>query len=341
MAPTRFHAPTTTLGSGSKSSNAMWAAAATTTTATATRSTACLHTIIDGAAISKSLKAEVKEAAARVTQMRDGVPPGLGVVIVGERKDSQSYVRSKAKAGAAAGLRTDTVALPETATQTEILSAVEALNQDEGIDAILVQLPLPDGIDSAAVIDAVDWQKDADGFHVRNVGLLGMKDRVPASEPCTPRGIMTMLDKSNTPLEGKTAVVIGNSDIVGRPMTQLLLKAGAAVIMTSESTSLEEMKKLTLCGDIVVVGVGIAGYLKADWIKPGATVIDVGINAVPDDTKKSGFRLVGDADFDAIITQVPDVKISPVPGGVGPMTIATLLSTTVALAERNATAATA
>ena len=261
-----------------------------------------------------------------------GQAPGLAVVLVGDRKDSETYVRSKKKACAEAGIESFGTDLPGDATQEEVLRVVEAYNADPAVHGILVQLPMPDHIDEEAVLSAISVDKDVDGFHPLNMGMLALRGRDPLFVPCTPKGSIALLERSGVQISGKKAVVIGRSNIVGQPAALLLQRRDATVTIVHSRTPPDDMKAIVQDADIVVAAVGRAEMVKGDWIKPGAAVIDVGINAVDDASKKRGYRLVGDVDFEGA-SQVAG-KITPVPGGVGPMTIAMLLENTVESAAR-------
>ncbi|HUP30814.1 MAG TPA: bifunctional methylenetetrahydrofolate dehydrogenase/methenyltetrahydrofolate cyclohydrolase FolD [Usitatibacter sp.] len=276
--------------------------------------------IIDGKAIAASFRAEF---GIRVERLRDvGITPGLAVVIVGEDPASQVYVRNKALACEAIGMHSEVHALPANTTQAHLISFVKRLNQDDGIHGILVQLPLPRHIDSRAVIEAIEPAKDVDGFHYQNVGSLVVGES--AFYPCTPWGVMKMLEHEGIPVEGRHAVVVGRSTIVGKPMALMLLNAGATVTICHSKT--RDLASMTRQADILVAAVGRARMIGAGMVKPGAVVVDVGINRLPDG------KLAGDVDFDAV---APIASfITPVPGGVGPMTIAMLLGNTVRSAER-------
>ncbi|MFN7238391.1 MAG: bifunctional methylenetetrahydrofolate dehydrogenase/methenyltetrahydrofolate cyclohydrolase [Brevundimonas sp.] len=288
---------------------------------------------IDGKAFAEGLRGRVAAAAARL-RSEHGVQPGLAVVIVGEDPASQIYVRNKGEQTAAAGMRSDTHRLAETTSQAELLDLIGRLNADPGIHGILVQMPLPGHIDSATVLDAIDPAKDVDGFHVLNVGRLAVG--LPALTPCTPQGAILLLRHTLGDLSGLEALVVGRSNIVGKPMAQLLLAENCTVtIAHSRSRDLP-----TICrrADILVAAVGKPEMIRGDWIKPGATVIDVGINRVPsaDPVKAAagGTRVVGDVAFAE--TAAVAGAITPVPGGVGPMTIACLLANTYLAACRAA-----
>ena len=278
--------------------------------------------IIDGKAIAAEFRAEF---AIRVERLkRRGVVPGLAVVIVGEDPASQVYVRNKALASGAIGMHSEVHALPAETTEAHLISFVKRLNADYAIHGILVQLPLPRHIEGRAVIEAIEPDKDVDGFHYFNVGSLFMGE--PAFYPCTPFGVMKMLEHESIRVEGQHAVVVGRSTIVGKPMALLLLHAGATVTICHSKT--RDLAAMTRQADILVAAVGRPRLITAPMVRQGAVVIDVGINRLPDG------KLVGDVDF-AGVSEVA-ARITPVPGGVGPMTIAMLLGNTVKSAERAA-----
>lgn len=290
-------------------------------------------TIIDGKAFAAGLVERVSSAARRLSDAT-GVVPGLAVVIVGEDPASQVYVRNKGETTQRAGMRSDTHRLEETVSQTELLALIQQLNADQGIHGILVQLPLPGHIDAAAVLDAIDPDKDVDGFHVVNVGRLALG--LPGLAPCTPLGCLMLLKAHLGDLSGLNAVIVGRSNIVGKPMAQLLLAESCTVTIAHSRT--RDLPALCRTADILVAAVGRPEIIRGDWIKPGATVIDVGINRVPSrDPVKSAegrTRLVGDVAFAEASATAS--AITPVPGGVGPMTIACLLANTYAAACRAA-----
>ena len=285
--------------------------------------------ILDGKSIAADLRAEIAAAVAAM-KAESGWVPGLGVVLVGDNPASRSYVSAKEKACAAAGIHSREVTLPATARREEILAAVRALNADDAIDGILVQLPLPDSSSEREVLEAISPAKDVDGFHTVNVGrmVLGL----PSFVPCTPHGVVEMLRRAGVPLSGASVVVIGRSQIVGRPLSILLSQKGVDATVTLCHTRTKDLGRFTRAADIVVVAAGRPNTLTADMVKPGAVVIDVGVNRVADATKASGYRLVGDVDFAAVAERA--AAITPVPGGVGPMTIAMLLHNTVEAARR-------
>ncbi|MFP5296562.1 MAG: bifunctional methylenetetrahydrofolate dehydrogenase/methenyltetrahydrofolate cyclohydrolase FolD [Alphaproteobacteria bacterium] len=290
-------------------------------------------TLIDGKAFAAALVDRVAAAAARLEKSH-GVKPGLAVVIVGEDPASQIYVRNKGETTQRAGMRSDTHRLPETTSQADLLALIGELNADAGIHGILVQLPLPSHIDSAAVLAAIDPDKDVDGFHVVNAGRLAVG--LPGLVPCTPLGCLMLLKHELGDLTGLNAVVVGRSNIVGKPMAQLLLGESCTVTIAHSRT--RDLPALCRTADILVAAVGRPEMVRGDWIKPGATVIDVGINRVPSrDPEKAAAgktRVVGDVAFDEAVLTAG--RITPVPGGVGPMTIACLLANTYTAACRGA-----
>ncbi|NYT64843.1 bifunctional methylenetetrahydrofolate dehydrogenase/methenyltetrahydrofolate cyclohydrolase FolD [Alcaligenaceae bacterium] len=280
--------------------------------------------LIDGKVLSDTIKDEVQQRV-KILQTR-GITPGLAVVLVGEDPASQVYVRNKAAACEKAGLHSSVIRMPADSSELDLLDKIHQLNQDPSIDGILVQLPLPPHMDSGKVIEAISAEKDVDGFHISNVGLL-MTGR-PLFRPCTPYGVMKMLESQDVALRGAEAVIVGASNIVGKPMAMLLLAAGATVTLCNSKT--RDLAAQTRRADVLVVATGKPEMITGDMIKPGAVVIDVGINRRPDG------KLVGDVQFDTA-RQVA-AAITPVPGGVGPMTIAMLLVNTLEAAERRAAA---
>lgn len=288
--------------------------------------------IIDGKAFAAGLVERITAAAARL-QGSHGLKPGLAVVIVGEDPASQIYVRNKGERTAAAGMRSDTHRLAETTTQEDLLSLIAALNGDAGIHGILVQLPLPSHIDASAVLGAIDPDKDVDGFHVVNAGRLAVG--LPGLVPCTPLGSVMLLKDVLGDLSGMNAVIVGRSNIVGKPMAQLLLAESCTVTIAHSRT--RDLPALCRTADILVAAVGRPEMIRSDWVKPGATVIDVGINRVPSaDPEKAAegkTRVVGDVAFAEAAAVA--AHITPVPGGVGPMTIACLLANTYTAACRS------
>lgn len=285
--------------------------------------------MIDGKAVAAEIRDEL---AVKVKEMRlkYGKVPGLAVVIVGQRKDSQTYVRMKRVACEEVGIASFASDLPDTSTQEEVLKVVQGFNKNPDVHAILVQLPLPKHIDEAAVLAAISVEKDVDGFHPLNIGRLCMKGRDPLFTPCTPLGCMELLQRCGVTVKGARAVVVGRSNIVGMPAAMLLNKMDATVTICHSGT--KDMESIVRQADIVIAAAGKAGLIKGSWIKPGAAVIDVGTNAVEDATKKTGYRLVGDCDYEEC--RAVAGAITPVPGGVGPMTIAMLLRNTVEVGGR-------
>jgi methylenetetrahydrofolate dehydrogenase (NADP+)/methenyltetrahydrofolate cyclohydrolase len=282
-------------------------------------------TIIDGRALAGELRQKIGAAAMRLREAHQ-VTAGLAAVLVGDDPASQVYVRSKARACADVGIASFEFPLPGDAGLASIVELVSRLNADERIDGILVQLPLPKGVDPRQVVAAIDPAKDVDGFHPLNVGRLWSGE--PGLVPCTPQGCLMLLRSTRAPLAGAAAVVIGRSQIVGRPVAALLLAADCTVTIVHSKT--DDLPAICRRADILVAAVGQPQLVKGDWIKPGATVIDVGINRVA--TPDAGVRLVGDVDF-AAARRIAGA-ITPVPGGVGPMTIACLLRNTLLAACR-------
>lgn len=278
--------------------------------------------IISGTALAQSVREQVAEDV-KALQAK-GIHPGLTVVLIGEDPASQVYVRNKALACEKAGINSDVIRLPASTTQDELLALIEKLNQDDGVDGILVQLPLPSHLDEHLVIESISPAKDVDGFHISNAGLLMTGQ--PLFRPCTPYGVMKMLESEHVALRGAEAVIVGASNIVGKPMAMMLLAAGATVTLCNSKT--RDLAAHTRRADVLVVAVGRPNMIKGDMIKPGAVVIDVGINRLDDG------KLAGDVEF-ASASQVASA-ITPVPGGVGPMTIAMLLVNTLEAAERRA-----
>jgi methylenetetrahydrofolate dehydrogenase (NADP+) / methenyltetrahydrofolate cyclohydrolase len=280
--------------------------------------------ILDGKAIAEQVRSNVAaEVAARVAAGK--AKPGLATVLVGEDPASQSYVTAKQKACQEAGIESFGFHLPADSTQEQIEGLVKELNADQRVNGILVQLPLPKGLDEESVLNSISLSKDVDGFHPINIGRLAQKGRDPLFVPCTPAGVIYMLEQCLPTLEGVNAVVLGRSNIVGMPVSLLLVRANATVTICHSRT--RDLPSVVRSADVLVAAVGRAEMVKASWVKPGAVVIDVGVNRVDDATKKKGYRLVGDVAYD----EVKEVAsaITPVPGGVGPMTIAMLLRNTL------------
>ncbi len=284
--------------------------------------------VIDGKQVAADVRAEVAEKVAELK--KKGVAPCLAVILVGENPASVSYVTGKQKALAEVGMTDRSVHLPESTTEAELLKLIDELNKDDSVHGILVQLPLPKHINEEKVIMAISPEKDVDGFHPVSVGNL-MIGR-PGFLPCTPHGIIVLLKKAGIETSGKHAVVIGRSNIVGKPVSILLARKDVNCTVTMCHTGTKNMAEITRQADIIVVASGHPHTLTGDMVKEGAVVIDVGVNRIPDSTKKSGFRLIGDCDFDDLKEKTS--FITPVPGGVGPMTIAMLMQNTLESAER-------
>jgi methylenetetrahydrofolate dehydrogenase (NADP+) / methenyltetrahydrofolate cyclohydrolase len=284
--------------------------------------------ILDGKAIAEQVRSDVAaKVAARIEAGK--TRPGLATVLVGDDPASHSYVTAKQKACQEAGIESFGFNLPATASQGQVEGLVKELNADDRVNGILVQLPLPKGLDEESVLNAISLQKDVDGFHPINIGRLAQKGRDPLFVPCTPAGVIYMLEQCVPTLEGVNAVVLGRSNIVGMPVSLLLVRANATVTICHSRT--KDLPDVVRSADVLVAAVGRAEMVKGSWVKPGAVVIDVGVNRVDDATKKRGYRLVGDVAFE----EVKEVAsaITPVPGGVGPMTIAMLLRNTLMAAE--------
>ncbi|MBR3221573.1 MAG: bifunctional methylenetetrahydrofolate dehydrogenase/methenyltetrahydrofolate cyclohydrolase FolD [Kiritimatiellae bacterium] len=280
--------------------------------------------VIDGKLLAARLRGEIADGVAALKAER-GVTPALAVILVGENPASVSYVTAKERACAEAGIASREIRLPASAAEEELLSHVAALNADPAIHGILVQLPLPKGFDEKKVIDAISPEKDVDGFTPVNVGRMLIGER--CFLPCTPHGILKLIEFAGVDVRGRHAVVIGRSNIVGKPVAALLARKGTDATVTLCHTGTPDIAAFTRQADVVVVAAGRPGTLTGDMLKPGAVVIDVGVNRIPDATRPKGFRLVGDADFDSCAAVAS--AITPVPGGVGPMTITMLLWNTL------------
>ena len=280
--------------------------------------------IIDGNRIAASIRAELKSEIS-LLKMTWPQQPCLAVVLVGTARASQVYVNLKHKAAQEIGMPTIAVTLPETVTQDELEEKIQQLNEDPTVHGFIVQLPLPPHIDEARALEKISPTKDVDGLHAVNVGMLQSRGKQPYFIPCTPLGVLELLHRSNVPLQGKRAVVIGRSNIVGNPVAQLLLQANATPTLCHRFS--ENLAETVREADIVIACCGQPQLIRGSWLKPGCSVIDVGTSAVADSTKKAGFRLVGDVHFG----EARDVAslVTPVPGGVGPMTIAMLLRNTL------------
>ena len=284
--------------------------------------------IIDGKQIASDVRADVAKKVAELKEK--GVFPCLAVILVGENPASVSYVTGKRKALAEVGMVDKSITLPESTGEAELLKLIDELNKDDSVHGILVQLPLPKHINEDKVIMAICPEKDVDGFHPVSVG--NMMIGRPGFLPCTPHGIIVLLEKMGIETSGKHAVVIGRSNIVGKPVSILLARKETNCTVTMCHTGTKNMAEITKQADIVVVASGRPHTLTCEMVKEGAVVIDVGVNRIPDDAKKSGFRLVGDSDFNDLVGKVS--YITPVPGGVGPMTIAMLMQNTLESAQK-------
>ena len=288
--------------------------------------------IISGTKIAEEIRAELAQNVKELK--KKGITPGLAIVRVGEDPASVSYVSGKTKASEELGIYSETTVYPENTTEKQLLAKIKELNNDPKFHGILVQLPLPKHINADKVLDAIDPKKDVDGFHPVNVGKLLIGD--PYFMPCTPHGVQELLIRSGNSPEGKHVVVCGRSNIVGKPVMAILMQKqkGANATVTVVHTGTKNMASIVRLGDIVIAAMGAPRVITADMVKEGAVVIDVGVNRIPDSTKKAGFRLVGDVDFDAISQKAK--AITPVPGGVGPMTVTMLMANTVKAAEMQA-----
>jgi methylenetetrahydrofolate dehydrogenase (NADP+)/methenyltetrahydrofolate cyclohydrolase len=287
--------------------------------------------ILDGKSVAAAVLDECRNEVSQL--LAKGITPGLAVVLIGEDPASQVYVGSKVRTCGELGIFSRKETLPSTTTQDELIKLVQELNADPSVHGILVQSPPPKHIDEEAVIRAIDPRKDVDGFHPENVAKLALED--PSGfVPCTPAGCMKLLEVSGINTNGAEAVVIGRSMIVGKPMALLLVSKSANATVTIAHSRSKDLPAICRRADIVIAAVGRPDMVKADWVKPGAVVIDVGINRVEDSSKKSGFRLTGDVDFKDVAPHC--AAITPVPGGVGPMTIAMLMKNTLQAARQQA-----
>ncbi|MBM4236984.1 MAG: bifunctional methylenetetrahydrofolate dehydrogenase/methenyltetrahydrofolate cyclohydrolase FolD [Euryarchaeota archaeon] len=286
--------------------------------------------LIDGNETATQIREELK---AKIGELKSkGVTPGLAVVLVGEDPASQVYVRMKGKSCEELGLYSETIRKPADFKEEELLKLIDQLNADTRVHGILVQLPLPDHINETKILDRISPEKDVDGFHPVNVGRMLIGD--PGFLPCTPHGVQELLVRSGNSPEGKHVVVVGRSNIVGKPVAAILMqkKKGANATVTVCHSRTKDLPGIVRQGDIVIAAMGVAQFIKADMVKEGAVVIDVGVNRVDDPSSKKGYKLVGDVDFDRVKEKAS--AITPVPGGVGPMTIVMLMKNTVISAER-------
>ncbi len=285
--------------------------------------------IIDGKAIAAEMREDVAKGVKELIAA-GGTQPGLATVLVGGNPASHTYVRMKRKACAKAGIESFHHELPDDASQEEVEKLIQTLNADSKVHGILVQLPLPAGLDEEQILRSISIEKDVDGFHPVNIGRLAQKGREPLFVPCTPAGCMILLEKAGAQIEGANAVVVGRSNIVGMPAALLLVKANATTTICHSRT--KDLPAVCREADILIAAIGRAEMIRGDWIKPGAYVIDVGMNRVDDPSRERGYRLTGDVAYDEAMEVA--AAITPVPGGVGPMTIAGLLANTLRSAQR-------
>ncbi len=285
--------------------------------------------IIDGNSVAQRLQTQIALEVEQFKQ-KQGYPPGLGVVLAGDNPAAAQYVRMKSRACNNVGMTSVTRLMTAASSQHEVESAVAELNANPSVHGILVQLPLPPGIDEEPVLRLVSLDKDVDGFHPINIGMLGMKGREPLFTPATPTGCMVLLNEAGAQLEGANAVVIGRSNIVGLPVALMLMKANATVTVCHSRT--RNIPDIVRQADIVIAAIGRPNYVKGDWLKPGAIVIDVGTNKIDDPADPRGYRFIGDVEFESAVNVAG--AISKVPGGVGPMTITMLLTNTLKAAWR-------
>ena len=285
-------------------------------------------TLIDGKSTAATIKAEIKQEVERIVAA-GGKRPHLAAILVGHDGGSETYVNNKVRACEECGFRSTLLRFEDDITESELLAQVARLNDDADIDGFIVQLPLPRHIAEQRVIEAIDYRKDVDGFHPINVGRMAIG--LPAFVSATPKGILELLRRYEVPTSGKKCVILGRSNIVGKPMSQLMMQKGVDATVTVCHSRSRTLKEECLQADIIIAAIGQPAFLKGDMVKPGVTLIDVGTTRVPDATRKSGFRLQGDVDFDAVAPLAS--KITPVPGGVGPMTICMLMQNTLSAAK--------
>ena len=283
-----------------------------------------MSTIIDGKKVSEAIREEIRRESTELRK-KYGRAPRLDVILVGSDPASQTYVATKAKAAIEMGFDHQDHYLPEETTEEELLSLVEELNNDDNVSGILVQLPLPRHISEEKVINTIDVRKDVDGFTPESTGLLAIGEE--CLTPCTPQGIIELLNYYEIPTKGKKVAVLGRSNIVGKPIAMMLMQKGVDATVTVLNSHTPDVREFTLNADIIIAAVGIPFYLKGDMVREGAVVIDVGINRVPDKTRKKGYRVVGDCAYDELADKCS--YITPVPGGVGPMTITMLMANTL------------
>ena len=286
-------------------------------------------TLIDGKATAAAIKAEIAEEVKKIVEA-GGKRPHLAAILVGHDGGSETYVKNKVLACEECGFQSTLLRFEDDITEAELLACVERLNRDEDVDGFIVQLPLPKHIDEQKVIETIDYRKDVDGFHPINVGRVAIG--LPAFISATPKGILELLRRYNVETSGKKCVILGRSNIVGKPMSQLMMQKGVDATVTVCHSRSKTLKEECLQADIIIAAIGQPAFLKGEMVKPGVTVIDVGTTRVPDASRKSGFRLQGDVDFDAVAPKAS--LITPVPGGVGPMTICMLMQNTLAAGKR-------
>ncbi|MBR1755344.1 MAG: bifunctional methylenetetrahydrofolate dehydrogenase/methenyltetrahydrofolate cyclohydrolase FolD, partial [Bacteroidaceae bacterium] len=280
---------------------------------------------IDGKATAAAIKAEIAEEVKKIVAA-GGKRPHLAAILVGHDGGSETYVSNKVRACEECGFQSTLIRFEDDITEEELLSCVSRLNRDDSVDGFIVQLPLPRHIDEQKVIEAIDYRKDVDGFHPINVGRMAIG--LPAFVSATPKGILELLRRYGVETSGKKCVILGRSNIVGKPMSQLMMQKGVDATVTVCHSRSKTLKEECLQADIIIAAIGQPAFLKGDMVKPGVVVIDVGTTRVPDASRKSGFRLQGDVDFDSVAPLAS--KITPVPGGVGPMTICMLMQNTLA-----------
>ena len=285
-------------------------------------------TLIDGKATAATIKAEIKQEVERIVAA-GGKRPHLAAILVGHDGGSETYVNNKVRACEEWGFQSTLLRFEDDITEAALLAEVQKLNEDSSVDGFIVQLPLPKHIDEQKVIEAIDYHKDVDGFHPINVGRMAIG--LPAFVSATPKGILELLRRYGVETSGKKCVILGRSNIVGKPMSQLMMQKGVDATVTVCHSRSKTLKEECLQADIIIAAIGQPAFLKGDMVKPGVVVIDVGTTRVPDSTRKSGFRLQGDVDFDAVAPLAS--KITPVPGGVGPMTICMLMQNTLSAAK--------
>ncbi|KAI9249876.1 putative 5,10-methylenetetrahydrofolate dehydrogenase:5,10-methenyltetrahydrofolate cyclohydrolase [Sporodiniella umbellata] len=287
-------------------------------------------TVIDGKAVAKTIRAQLKSDVLKIKEKNPHFNPRLAILLVGSNKDSVSYVKAKDKAAQEVGISVALEKFPETAKESTLLEKIRQLNEDKSIHGVLIQMPLPPYVNKETVLEAVDFQKDVDGFHPYNIGKMIQKASSPLFLPCTPKGILNLIQSTGRKISGQRAVVVGRGDLVGAPVASLLTSEDATVTLCHSRTL--DLKNIVKQADILVCAVGQPELIKGDWIKPGAIVIDVGMTSINDNSKKSGTRWVGDVEFNE--AKKAASFITPVPGGVGPMTVAMLLENTILSSKR-------